>query len=58
MIELYDRIEVNEIVVSLTQKYLRHVNKYCTELSGKKRELFHSIVANLLFSIYRGKHDL
>ena len=44
-----------ESVTSPAQKYLRIVNKECKELIRKKREMFHTILANLSYITKRSR---
>ena len=48
----------NEIVTSLSQKYLRLVNEDFTKVLGKKRDFFHFIIAKLFLVTKRYMPDL
>ena len=49
---------VNETVTSPAQKHLRDVNDTCEKLTGMKHEVFHSVVAKLLYITKRARPDL
>ena len=56
--ESWDGKEVTEIVTSPAQRHLRLINNECPKLSGKQRELFHTVVAKLLYIMKRTRPDL
>ena len=56
--ESWEGTKVTEEVTSPAQKHLRTVDDKCLKLSGKKRELFHTIVAKLLYIMKRARPDL
>ena len=56
--ESWDGKEVTEIVTSPAQRHLRLANNECPKLSGKQRELFHTVVAKLLYIMKRARPDL
>ena len=60
-IDMFNNFEGNkieEIVSSPAQKHLRECNDKCHKLNGRKSELFHSIVAKLLWIMKRARPDL
>ena len=54
----FDNCTMDEIVTSPAQKHLRDVNESCTRLDGKKADIFHSIVATLLWIMKRARPDI
>ena len=58
MFVLAEGQDVEKIVTSPAQKNLREVNPDCKPLSPDKADLFHSIVAKLLWIIKRSRPDL
>ena len=50
--------EVTDVATSPAQKHLRDVNPDCNPLSTKRSEIFHSIVATLLWIMKRARPDL
>ena len=60
-IDMFNNFEGNkieEIVSSPAQKHLRECGDKCPKLNGRKSELFHSIVAKLLWIMKRARPDL
>ena len=53
--ESWEGTKVTEEVTSPAQKHLRTVDDKCLKLFGKKRELFHTIVAKLLYIMKRAR---
>ena len=49
---------VNETVTSPAQKHLRDTNDDCEMLTGVKHEVFHSVVAKILYIMKRARPDL
>ena len=47
---IYGGETITELVTSPAQTYLRIGNKECKKLIRKKRELFHTVVAKLLYT--------
>ena len=49
---------ITELVTSPVQKHLQIVNEECKRLTEKKRKLFHTVVANLLYITKWARPDL
>ena len=49
MFELSEGDDVNEIITSPAQKHLRDIDDECEPLGEEKMEMFHSMVAKLLW---------
>ena len=54
----FENDKIDEVVTSPAQKHLRECNEKCPKLEGSKSDIFHSIVAKLLWIMKRARPDL
>ena len=53
-----ERSEVSEEVITPVRPHLREVNPKCAQLCSKKKDIFHSIVAKLLYLMMRALSNI